>query len=852
LAEQGSLYVAREEDLAALQSHWDQALTGTPRFVRLQAPFGGGRRALVGELLRGITGGTEDAILWRVTCLDQENGLQWLVRMYGSLMATLNTDILRKGKVEMVLNASLPNQPKRVQAWYQSFVSSLKESKTDAEKGAVQLKLPQDNPLIALIEVTSAVARKVPILLEIQNPHVAYSLALAQFLEALYNEAAESGARLLVVLHDEAPSEVNDAVWPMPLLDLFERRGEDMFHTVTIDPWGVNEVQRYLDSKELKGDAARLAEIAGGRPGFVAELTDILTGQGLLAGDLGEVSFSSLVPTEVDESELDIPEAPPKEGERRHAGPNDLGQVAYFAALLGQAFPSGLVADMGGYDRDSVDDLIDAVDDLFEEVQFAEDLGTWIYKFARGSWREGILEQNDTDEGHELARRVGLFMERFLVPRGYGFIVKTARVYGEHGAADRARVMRSLALSNDHADVWGLSYDLVNYFDENEWPEVMVRTVYMNLLDRLVTAGPIQTAERVHEEVQRFADERDDRELVAWLRYAGSRLDARRQDFYRARDRASQAIELYTALDNRVRVADIHNHLAAIELQDGKSEAALEQVQKALDMGQQEAPDGTKFVPPGIFAHAAHIRGLVARRAGKLPEAAEQFRRANEVAGQAGLGALALDAGLAYGESLLASRDMEKARDVLQRVRQIAAGMNNPARERSASELLAQAEGALRNYDEALKLAERTLQLSQQLQFEQVLPIDLYNIGFFNFVKDQHAEALKYFDQAESRVGSLGNHPVVKELYYFKGIAHLRLGHLDKAKDALQTGLEPAEKANDLAKMISALDMLAGIEEKQGHTEAARVLLNDALDRAQKANMKDARKTIRKRLDSLR
>jgi len=850
LADQGSLFVARDEDLAALQSHWEQALAGSPRFVRLQAPFGGGRRALAGELIRGITGGTEDAIVWRVTCLDQENGLQWLVRMYGSLMATLNTDILRKGKVEMVLNASLPSQPKRVQAWYQSFITSLKESKTDAEKGAVQLKLPQDNPLIALVEVTSAISRKVPVVLEIQNPHVVYSLTLPQFLEALHTEAAESGAKLLVVLHDEVPDEVNRAVWPMPLLDLFERRGE-IFQSLVIEPWGPAEVQQYLDSKDLRGNAPRLADITGGRPGFVAELADILSEQGQLDGDLSGVSFASLVPTEVDEGELDVPEAPPKEGERRHAGKEDLGQIAFFAALLGQAFPSGLVADMGGFDRDSVDDLIDAAGDLFQEVQFAEDLGTWIYKFARGSWREGILERNDTDEGHELARRVGLFMERFLVPRGYGFIVKTARVYGEHGATGRAQVMRSLALSNDHPDVWGLSYDLVNYFDENPWPEVMVRTVYMNLLDRLVTSGPIQSAERVHEEVQRFADAHDDRELVAWLRYAGSRLDARRQDFYRARDRATQAIELYTALDNKVRVADIHNHLAAIELQDGKEDAALEQVEKAMEVGQQEAPDGTKFVPPGIFAHAEHIRGLVLRRRGKLQEAAERFRRANEVAGQAGLGALALDAGLGYGEALLASREMEKARDVLRRVRQIAVGLNNPARERSASELLAQAEGALQNYDEALKLAERTLQLSQQLRFEQVLPIDLYNIGFFNFVKEQHAEALQFFEQAQGRLRTVGNHPVVKELYYFKGISHLRLGQLDKAKDALQTGLAPAEQAKDWPKMVSALDMLAGIEEQQGHTEAARGLLNDALDYAKKANMKDARKTLRKRLDAL-
>ena len=96
MAAEGSLYVARDEDLSALQSHWEQAVAGTPRFVRLQAPFGGGRRALVGELLRGIQGRQEEAIVWRVTCLDQENGLQWLVRMYGSLVASLTADVLRR------------------------------------------------------------------------------------------------------------------------------------------------------------------------------------------------------------------------------------------------------------------------------------------------------------------------------------------------------------------------------------------------------------------------------------------------------------------------------------------------------------------------------------------------------------------------------------------------------------------------------------------------------------------------------------------------------------------------------------------------------------------------------------
>ena len=40
----------------------------------------------VGEFLRLLQADQDEVIQWRVNCLDQENGLQWLVRMYGSLV----------------------------------------------------------------------------------------------------------------------------------------------------------------------------------------------------------------------------------------------------------------------------------------------------------------------------------------------------------------------------------------------------------------------------------------------------------------------------------------------------------------------------------------------------------------------------------------------------------------------------------------------------------------------------------------------------------------------------------------------------------------------------------------------
>lgn len=636
----------------------------------------------------------------------------------------------------------------------------------------------------------------------------------------------------------------------MPLLDLYERQALDIA-TQSIEPWGESEVRMYLESKGKQADAAQLAKISSGRPGFVAELVDILEERNLLGQDLGGVTFSSLVPLDFDEDELELPDEPAAEGQPKHAGPADIDRVVYLASLLGSAFPSALVADMGAYNRESIDDLLDAMGNLFEEVQFSNELQTWIYRFKRGSYREGILERNATPEGRETALKVGRFMEMYLVPRGSGFISKTTRIYAENGAPNRAAIMRAAGLTHDSDDVWGLAYDFTRYFTEISYPDPLLRTVYTNLLEKLAGGGNPQLAERVHNEVTEWATKKEDRELIGWLLFNGSKLDLRRQDLYRARDRANDALKIYEALGNKPRMAEIRNHIAAIELQDENFAAALDQTVEAEKLGAVQTEDGQVGMLPGVLATCEQIRGLIARRQGRVDEAIEHFRRANEVAGNTGMAALALDSGLSYAEALLASRQIEKGRDALERVLQIARALRNPVRERQTCELLAQAEAALRHFDKALPLALRTLELSKALRFENALPIDLYNVGFFYFVTQKPTEAISYFRQAEERVAALGNHPVVKELYYFKGLAHLQAGQPEESKRALQAGIKPMQDARDYRKLCSALESLSQIEVRLGNKEAAKRHLTDALQFAQQGDLKEERKNLKKQLESL-
>ena len=64
-----------------------------------------------------------------------------------------------------------------------------------------------------------------------------------------------------------------------------------------------------------------------------------------------------------------------------------------------------------------------------------------------------------------LAQGVAAWMERLFVPRGYEFVVKTARMFAEHGAPGRAMQLRLAALTADRPDVWAMAQDLVKYFD---------------------------------------------------------------------------------------------------------------------------------------------------------------------------------------------------------------------------------------------------------------------------------------------------------------------------------------------------------------------------------------------------
>jgi tetratricopeptide (TPR) repeat protein len=849
LAESTPLFVAHEGDLELLNGHWQAARDGQARVVHLIAPVGGGKRAMVGELCRRASTEDEDVILWRPALTDEEDGMQTILRLYAGLFATLHRKPVLRGKIEMTLNSQLPKQPRRVQQWYQAFIEGLKKGAPKPGEEKFQVIMPRDNPLIGLVEIVSGIARSFPVICDLQNAHNTQSLALAAFLEAFIRELrAEEGARVLAIINTVPVDDISKAWLSLPLQDALARCEEDL-ETITLQPWGAEQVGKYLESKDLSSDAARIAEIAGGRPGYIAELVDWLS-DGERLDSIGDLTMGTIADVTPDEDELegdddddseDGDAAPADKTGRTPATADDAEKIAYLAALLGLSFPSNLVSDMGAFTRDSVDDIFDATNGVYKELQFSQPLGSWIYQFHKALLRDSVLARHTSEEDQAVAQRVALFMEQRLVPRGYAYIVKTMKIFAENKAPGRANRLRSLALSGDQPQVWAMSHDLMRYFDEVSWPVAMRQTVYMNLLDRMVNGGDVNQTEALHNEASKWAAENERREMSAWLLLAGSRLDLRRQDLYRARDRANDAQKLYKALDQPLKQAEVLVHLGMIELSDGNPNAARDRAGEAVELAN---------VPP-IQSNAHFIRGLVAKRERKFPEAIEEFKRANELAGQAGQAPLALEAGLNLGETMLIAGQHSKAADVLARVVQIAKSLTNPARERAATALLAQARASLKQFEGAIQAAQRTLELTRSLKFTRLEPVDLYNLGLFNLMQGNTTEAVSLFRQSRDKA-DVSNAGFMKELLFNMGQALVQIGERSAGEQTLREALPAAQQAKDWRKVAAANQVLASLAAERGDRDAARKRLQAALQAADKGGLKEERKSIRRAIDSLK
>ena len=834
------IFSSRSSDIEALHAHWTRAVAGAPEILRLVSPFGGGRRALVIDFYEAL-GNSDRPVYWHVGCIDSEDGQQWLIRMYGALIGSLLTNASDRQRVEAHLQSRMPALPERLQNWVEQFLQNLKNSSLETATGQVHLQFPVENPLLGLVEVALCIAEQVPLLLELQNPQSTHSVALARFVEALWNEGRQRSAKVLLILHDHPASELRETLFPAPLLELYARH-EEAIKSHTIAPWTEVETAQHLHSRALEADAGSLTSLGGGKPGFIIEAIEICQERALLGQALQGFDVSKLLPP--------IP-APvlseAREGERDHAASNP-EQALFFAALLGQEFPLELVADMASFTRESTKALFDAMGDWVQPSEYSESLGAWIYTFTRGTWREAILANHQTEEGRELARKAGTFLDSTVSGLGFGFQPKIARILAENGAIEHAQRLIARALGNDPSDILAFVYELGKAYASLHWPLEIWRDLYKANIENLVQQQGVELLQLILAEAYSWAETHQEAHFNAWLSLQSSQLASMLGQSVEASSRAANALQGFEQLQDEPGQAESLLQLAALAVGQDQLQQAVAYTTRALPLLPPE-PHSVHLL--SLKARAEMVFGLVARTGQDFATAATHYGNAQQIAVAARNTQMVLSGGLSLAETHLASGDPQQALGMFAELADLAQRTGSALHERNACELAGTASAGLQQWEQAAEYASRTLALTRLLGMSDALPMDLYNQAFFLLASEKITESLPFFNEALPLLSGAGTHPVVKECLYFAAIAYLQSGEATQASRLFLQALTPIEQHQDWQKYIIALSTLGTLAQQAGNLTDARQYIERAYGRASLLNLETEAAELRAQLAAL-
>ena len=837
------LYVARSDDFEVLHRTWNKA-NEQSTVMLLTGVLGSGKRALVGQLARKLTQEENSYLILRPNFSDEEDGQGALFKLYTTLFSAIHGQKGFRSTLEMNLNLQLNQYLKRTQDWIRMFLDALKSGAPKEDSNEFQVSVPRDNPYLAFVEIVHAISEKTPILLDLQNIHNIQSLPFFVMLEAFLARSGSATHKLLTIIHT-VPMEENESWVALPLQEIIKRR-EDLPH-LSMQSWDVEHTQKYLKSRGSETNIAeKLVEITSGRPGFIAELADWAANDSDFAERLPGSTLENIVsfsPSEDISEDSDEEEQTTSKNQRKKCTYADAENIAYLGALLGMSFPSGLVADMGNFDRNSVDDLLDASEHLYKELQHSKPLNTWVYQFQKAIYREAILAKRTSDQDKTIAANVGLALERNLISHGFGYLSKALQIYARSAAPQRAGLLRNMAMNADGPDLWFFARDIIANHPQHAWPDAMIRTTLIRLCDVMSQTGKVEDSEKIIQESLKWAGSKEDTATRALVLLSGAKLDRRRQDHYRARDRAKEALNIFRSIDNSQQLqGNCLTQMALIELQDKKYNAAMDCVRQA----EKIAP-----IPP-IQAYCRFVEGSINAEGRKFDQAAKKFEEANQLAGQAGDAGLAIDSGIKLGQVLLASGATAKAADVLKQVATIAQQAKAPAQERACTALLAQAHGNEKNFEAALAAANRTLELTKGLGFTSLESVDTYNVGLFNLMLQRQTEAVALFKVAREKLPAQNNPGFLKELLFSLGMTQLQIGEKQAGEQNLRESLAPAAAAKDWGKVMGAHQQIAELARGRGDNDDAVKHLNQAIKVAEQTKNSEMRKRLKDHLKNIR
>jgi len=830
-----------------LLAAWDASSSG-PHAAFLRGPAGSGRSAAVQSMLDAIKDRGEEAAIVRFHSAPADDGIQALLKTYGSLVTAVTRKEPFSDDPVSLLDSAIENvADETVAHWLSGIVSNVREFRAH-RGGNFQIRLPPENPYLGALYAFDVLGPHARWIVDLRGTNSNISPAFWTFMAALVGRARARSWRILFLCTPGEAIYGETSKEDLPGPGAFQRALFAEASTIETTPLTLDQVTEliagtYKPNDFPDGFAPQLHKLSGGHANSVHELLDTLEedetitwdDDGYSLSDLEDVDWDVLVPMPLEDEDED--------GDEDEALDHELAErILHVGAIEGREFTASLLRTVLGAGEDVIDDTLDAMEHVVKEGKYHQQLGTWTYAFRKGFMRD--YYRRTTPDGFKeseasVAKSLATVLMQSYAPAAFEYIPRAAELFVAAGDSRSARNLLAMAMGSERPELTAFALDVAERFPDSPWPESLLRFIHASTAERAVNGMALEAAQGVLDKAATWAEAHNDKSLSAYVKLLTCRMDIRRGDFETAMKTGNTALVAFKEIGESKRIGETLNQLAMVALNAGDMKTAegfVKQAEKATTL-------------PPVRGHSLYIRGVIEKRKGQIPQAAKTFERAVALSTQAGNLPLVLESMLNAGETALMTGQGASVAELLERALEMSRALRSPARERAAARLLCQAEAARGDGEAAYAMAKHALDLTRELgRGEQEEYVDLYHSGLFAVMAGRADEAADYLTAARPGAEKAGDTNLVPEILFNLGQLKMSTQDWTGARASMEEALGMIRERGDTNRELRILEHLGVAQTGSGDHSGAMKRFQEAIDKANGPQAKEFRKSLRKRL----
>jgi hypothetical protein len=239
--------------------------TESPTIIFLDGAAGSGSRQIIRQLQHRIS---DDCLTWHMRCIADEFGEVLMPKILGGLWKGIWRSDNVSSRMASIMHSTLPmledaDDQKRMQV----LIDSLK---TYRDFKGEKIILPDNRPLLSLVQLGSILGQIDPLLIIFEDAHLCYSPLITTFLECLYTALPKDCKVVTIITTDR---KIDDPSLPLGLQQLSQNM--PLVKDVSIQPWNYSTIQRFFQMQDMQVDGMAEEWWSGGWVGRVLEIQEL-------------------------------------------------------------------------------------------------------------------------------------------------------------------------------------------------------------------------------------------------------------------------------------------------------------------------------------------------------------------------------------------------------------------------------------------------------------------------------------------------------------------------------------------------------------------------------------------------